>query len=46
MSLGARMIPRMEFTRVLNEHVFERFEPTPWDESGSPSRNEAPATNV
>src|SRR5688500_424067 len=30
MSLGARMIPRGEFTQVLDEHMQGPFEPQPW----------------
>jgi leucyl/phenylalanyl-tRNA--protein transferase len=42
MSLGARLIPREEFTRVLEEHIEGSPEPQSWSETG----NEAPAANV
>jgi leucyl/phenylalanyl-tRNA--protein transferase len=42
MSLGARMIPRGEFTQVLDEHMYGPFEPKHWIEAG----NESPLVNV
>lgn len=42
LSLGARLIPRAEFTAVLAEHVNGPLEPQSWSETG----NEAPVLNV
>src|SRR5690606_30660248 len=35
MSLGARMIPRAEFTQALEQHVHEPSEPRLWAETGN-----------
>jgi Leu/Phe-tRNA-protein transferase len=42
MSLGARMIPRSEFTRALAEHIPEPLQPGLWTEPG----NEPALVNV
>jgi hypothetical protein len=45
MSLGAKLIPRAEFTQALEEHLDGPFQPGLWNEAPS-AGNEAPAANV
>jgi leucyl/phenylalanyl-tRNA--protein transferase len=46
MSLGAKMIPRMEFTQVLGDHVGQPFEPGLWNDDTLSAGNEAPPVDV
>ena len=46
MSLGARMIPRADFTLALDEHLGGPFEPALWSERPTPVGNEAGPANV
>lgn len=46
MSLGAQMIPRMEFTQVLGEHVGSPFQPGLWNDDSPSPGNEAPTADV
>ncbi len=46
MSLGAKMIPRREFTQVLGEQVSQPFEPGLWNDDSLPTGNEARAART
>jgi leucyl/phenylalanyl-tRNA--protein transferase len=46
MSLGAKMIPRMEFTQVLGDHVGLPFQPGSWNQDGPVPGNEAATAGV
>jgi leucyl/phenylalanyl-tRNA---protein transferase len=46
MSLGAQMIPRGDFTQVLDEHLGGTFQPVLWNEVSPLAGNEAPPANV
>jgi Leu/Phe-tRNA-protein transferase len=46
MSLGAKMIPRLEFTEVLGAHVSQPFQPGLWNADTLSTGNEALPANV
>lgn len=46
MSLGARMIPRAQFTEALTEHVNHVSQPGHWNDLATSPGNEAPPTGV